>query len=192
MADFFGKEKALLMASGVMSNLTAMMTNVRIKGHTAILGNKSHLHNYERGGVAAVGSIFPHIVDVKSDGTFDLQELEKIIPLMANEHLARPDVIALENSHGGCNGAALPLSYIRDVKEIADRHGLRMHLDGARLLNALVATGDDVQEFASYFDTISFCFSKGMGCPIGSVMLGSEEDIRFARDIRKMLGGGMR
>lgn len=141
--------------------------------------------------MAAIGSIFPHLVKGKPDGTFDLKECESMIPI-DNEHLAVPDVISLENSHGGCNGAAVKLSFVQDVSEIAQRHNLKMHLDGARYLNALLATGDDVLEYSSYFDTISFCFSKGMGCPIGSVLVGSESDMKFARNIRKMLGGGMR
>ena len=112
MAEFFGKEAALLMPSGTMSNVTAMMTNVRIKGQTAIIGKKGHIHNYERGNMAAIGSIFPHVIDVKPDGTFDLEELEAIIPIVENEHLAKPAVIAMENSQGCCNGAAVPLSHV--------------------------------------------------------------------------------
>ena len=176
------------MPSGVMSNLIAVMTHVRQKGHTAIMANNCHIHKYERGGVAALGSIFSHLVTGKPDGTVDLNELENLIPI-ANEHLAQPDVICLENSHGGCNGAAVKLSFVQEVAEIAQKNDLKMHCDGARYLNALLATGDNVEAYSSYFDTISFCMSKGMGCPIGSVLVGSEEDMRFARNIRKMLGG---
>ena len=191
MAAFFGKEAALLMPSGTMSNLVSLMTNVRTKGHTAIIGRKCHIHDYERGGMAALGSIFPHVISVKSDGTFDLKELEACVPI-ENEHLARPAVICMENSHGCCNGAAVPLSHVKDVAKIAKKHKLRMHLDGARLLNALIASNDDPKEYTSYFTTVSFCLSKGMGCPIGSVLLGTHEDMKFAKNIRKMLGGGLR
>lgn len=191
MADFFGKEKALLMPSGTMSNLTALMTNVPIKGNTAIMGRKCHLYQYERGGSAALGSIFPHVAEHLPDGTFDLKHLESLIPIK-NEHLPMPSVICLENSQGCHNGAAIKLDYVKQVREIADRHDLKMHLDGARLLNALIATGDEPAAYARPFDTISFCFSKGMGCPIGSVLLGTEKDMAFAKNIRKMLGGGMR
>ena len=97
MADFFGKEQALLMPTGCMSNLTALMVHVRTKGHTAIMGNKCHIYTYERGGSAAVGSIFPHVISHNKDGTFDLAELEAQVPIV-NEHLAYPDLICMENS----------------------------------------------------------------------------------------------
>ena len=98
----------------------------------------------------------------------------------------------MENSHGGSNGAAISLDHVLEVKSIAQEFGLKMHLDGARFLNAVLASGDDVKEYSSHFETISFCFSKGMGCPIGSILAGTEKDMAFARNLRKMLGGGMR
>ena len=131
------------------------------------------------------------LVKSQPDGTFDLDELKAKIPI-ENDHLAQPKVISLENSHGGCNGAAIPLSFVQDVHKIASANNIRMHLDGARILNALLHTGDDIKTFSKPFNTISFCFSKGMGCPIGSVLLGTAEDMHFARSLRKMLGGGTR
>ncbi len=138
-----------------------------------------------------MGGIFPMLVKSQPDGTFDLDELKAKIPI-ENDHLAQPKVISLENSHGGCNGAAIPLSFVQDVHKIASENNIRMHLDGARILNALLHTGDDIKTFSKPFNTISFCFSKGMGCPIGSVLLGTAEDMHFARSLRKMLGGGTR
>ena len=174
-----------------MSNLTAMMTNVRTKGHTAIMAKNCHIYKYERGGSAAFGGIFPHALDNLPDGTMDLKKIEATIPV-DNVHLAMPSVICLENSQGCCNGAAIKLDYVNQVRDIADRHKLNMHLDGARLLNALIATGDEPAAYAKPFDTLSFCFSKGMGCPVGSVLVGDAENMAFAKNIRKMLGGGMR
>jgi len=191
MAEFFGTEDALLFPSGTQSNLCAMLTNVRHKGDSAILGNKCHIYNYERGGSAAVGGIFPQVVTNQPDGTFDLQELEDAIPVVS-EHLAQPRVICLENSQGGSNGAAITLEYVQQVKAIADKKKLRMHLDGARLLNALIHTKDDPKEYCQQFDTVSFCFSKGMGCPVGSVLVGTAADMQIAREHRKLLGGWMR
>ena len=101
-------------------------------------------------------------------------------------------MICLENSQGGCNGAKIPLKFVKKVKSIARKHKLRMHLDGARLLNALVEDDIEPQEYAKSFDTVSFCLSKGLGCPLGSVLVGSHEDIEEARNLRKMIGGGMR
>jgi|ERR1712086_1121708 len=191
VADFFGKEAALMMNSGCQSNLCSLMTNVPTKGYTAVVGNKSHIYMYERGSASAIGNIFLHVVKNQKDGTMALKDIRKEIPIV-NEHLAMPSVICLENSHGGCDGASLPFEHVQEVKQLADTHGIKMHLDGARLLNALVHSGQDPKEHCAPFDTISICFSKGLGCPIGSVLLGSEKDIRFARNIRKMLGGGMR
>jgi threonine aldolase len=156
------------------------------------MGNKCHIYTYERGGASALGSIFPHVIGHNKDGTFDLKELEARIPIVVNEHLAKPDLICMENSQGCFNGAAIPLQHVHDVKKVADKFDLKMHLDGARLLNALITSGDDPKVYAEPFRSVSFCFSKGMGCPIGSVLVGSKEDMVFAKDIRKMLGGGMR
>lgn len=103
-----------------------------------------------------------------------------------------PSLICLENSQGGCDGAVIPKSHAEQVGEIARKYGVKMHLDGARVLNAMVETGDAPADYCTTFDTISLCFSKGLGCPIGSVLIGSEEDIWYARNMRKMLGGGMR
>lgn len=101
-------------------------------------------------------------------------------------------MLAIENSQQGCVGASVPLSFVKEAKKLVRKNKLRFHLDGARLLNALVETGVSPAEYVEDFDTVSFCLSKGMGCPLGSVLLGSEKDIFHARDLRKMLGGGMR
>uniref|UniRef100_A0A7S3FWH9 Aromatic amino acid beta-eliminating lyase/threonine aldolase domain-containing protein n=1 Tax=Strombidium rassoulzadegani TaxID=1082188 RepID=A0A7S3FWH9_9SPIT len=191
LAEFFGKEAALYLPSGTQSNLCSIMTNCRVKGSSAILGDKSHIYNYERGGMAAIGSIFPQVISNQQDGTFSLEALKKMMP-PPTEHIAQPSVICLENSHGGCNGATVGLDFVKEVKKVAKKQKLRMHLDGARLLNALVEQEIEPHEYVKPFDTVSICLSKGLGCPVGSVLLGKEKDIYYARNIRKMLGGGMR
>ena len=120
-----------------------------------------------------------------------LEDLKAAIP-PNSMHLAQPRVIALENTHNLCNGRVITTEYVDEVKDLADKHGLRMHLDGARVLNAAVFLEKSPAEIAAPFDTINFCLSKGMGCPVGSMVIGSKEDIAHARVLRKMLGGQMR
>lgn len=146
---------------------------------------------YETGGLAALGSIYPLVIPNKPDGTLDLDLVQYKIP-PKTEHMAQAAVLALENSQQGCSGASVPLSYVKQAKKLVRKNKLRFHLDGARLLNALVETGVSPSEYVEDFDTVSFCLSKGMGCPLGSVLLGTEKDIFEARNLRKMLGGGMR
>ena len=191
IAKLFGKEEALFVPSGTMSNLIAFMINVRGKGEGAILGSLSHVYNIERGGISALGGIHPIIVPNKPDGTMDLNQLAYIIP-PNSIHLSQPRVIALESSHNICNGRVLKLDFIKEVKKIANKHKLRFHLDGARALNAAVALNIDPAVMVEDFDTVNFCLSKGMGCPVGSLVMGTKQDIEFARVIRKMLGGAMR
>lgn len=174
-----------------MSNLIGMMISVRTKGDGAILGSLSHIYNIERGGISALGSIHPMIVPNLADGTMNLTELERAIPPVSM-HLPQPRVIALENSHNICNGSVLQPSFVKDVKKIAVKKGLRMHLDGARALNAAVYLKMDPAEMVEDYDTVNFCLSKGMACPVGSLIIGKKEDIEFAKIVRKMLGGALR
>jgi threonine aldolase len=174
-----------------MSNLIGMMINVRIKGEGAILGHLSHIYCIERGGISALGSIHPIVVNNKADGTMDLKDIEAAIPPNII-HLSQPRVIALESSHNNCSGRVLTVDYINQVRKIADKHKLRMHLDGARGLNAATSLGVDPKVMVKDFDTVNFCLSKGMGCPVGSLIIGDQEHIDHARVVRKMLGGQMR
>eukprot|EP00347_Sterkiella_histriomuscorum_P022198 403331332 len=191
IAKLFGKEAALFVPTGTMSNLIGMMLNVRMKGEGAILGSLSHIYNIERGGISALGGIHPIIVPNEIDGTMNLQTLERSIPPVSI-HLSQPRVIALENSHNLCNGSVLKPEYVKDVRQIANRHKLRMHLDGARSLNAAVYLNMDPAKMVEDFDTVNFCLSKGMSCPVGSLIIGRKEDINHAMALRKMLGGAMR
>ena len=191
IAKLFGKQDAVFVPSGTMSNLIGMMVNVRGKGEGAILGHLSHIYNIERGGISALGSIHPIVARNQQNGSIALEDLEASIP-PNNMHLSQPRVIGLESSHNLCNGTVLKMDYIKDAKNLAKKHKLRLHLDAARGLNAAVALGIEPAEMVNDFDTVNFCLSKGMGCPVGSLIMGTKNDMEFARVMRKMLGGQMR
>ncbi|MGV8831009.1 MAG: low-specificity L-threonine aldolase [Devosia sp.] len=187
MAAMLGKDAALFVPSGTQSNLLALMSHCG-RGDEFIAGQKAHLYVNEAGGAAVLGSIQPQPVAHQADGTMDLGEIESAIKPDDN-HFARTRVIALENTFGG---KVLPVAYMAEVAEIARRHDLGLHLDGARAFNACVALGIDVSSFARSFDSVSICLSKGLGAPVGSVLVGRQDLIDTARRHRKMLGGGMR
>ena len=138
-----------------------MLTNCKHKGDSAIIGDKCHIAQYERGGLAAIASVMPTVLPNFPDGTFDLDQLKSVIP-PPSEHIAQPTVISLENSHGGCWGSLMSHDYVKQVKKIAKKNKLRMHLDGARLLNALVEQEIEPATYCQEFDTVSFCLSKGL------------------------------
>jgi threonine aldolase len=173
-----------------MANLVCTLTHCA-RGEEAILGDKSHIFLNEAGGMSALGGIHPHTINNQPDGTMRLADIEDAIR-GDNVHFPRTRLICLENTHNRCNGAALPPEYIRDVAKLAGRHSLSLHLDGARIFNAAIALGADVRELTESADSVSFCFSKGLSAPVGSVVCGSRDFIAQARRIRKQLGGGMR
>lgn len=187
MAGLLGKEAALFVPSGTMSNLLALMSHCG-RGDEYIAGQKAHLYVNEAGGAAVLGSIQPQPIAHQADGTMALADIEAAIK-PDDSHYARTRVIALENTFGG---RALPMGYMQDVAAIARQHGLGLHLDGARAFNACVALGLDIAAFTAPFDTVSICLSKGLGAPVGSVLIGSDELLAKARRLRKMLGGGLR
>lgn len=187
MAGLLGKDAALFVPSGTMSNLLGLMSHCG-RGDEFIAGQKAHLYLNEAGGAAVLGSIQPQPIAHLADGTMALEEIEAAIKPDDN-HYARTRVIALENTFGG---RVLPVSYMTAVAEIAARHGLGLHLDGARAFNATIALGMDISTFVEPFDTVSICLSKGLGAPVGSVLIGRQDLIDTARRHRKMLGGGMR
>ncbi len=189
-AELMGKEAALLVASGTMGNLVCVLTHCA-RGEEVILGDKSHIFLNEAGSMSAVGGIHPHIVPNQRDGIMGLDEIEAAIR-GDNEHWPRTRLICLENTHNRCYGAALTPEYIDRVASLARRRGILVHLDGARIFNAAVALDIDVREFTRRVDSISFCLSKGLSAPVGSVVCGSGEFIAEARRKRKVLGGGMR
>ena len=185
-----GKEAALLVVSGTMGNLASVLTRCG-RGDEVILGDLSHTFLYEVGGVAALGGVHPHTVPNQADGTIRLEDIEGAIR-SDNVHYPRTRLICLENTHNRCGGAALEPQYTDAVGGLAKKHNLAVHLDGARIFNAAVALGADVKQLTRSVDSVSFCLSKGLAGPVGSVVCGSKDFVAQARRIRKMLGGGMR
>jgi threonine aldolase len=189
-AERLSKEAGLFVPSGTMANLVSQLSHCG-RGDEMILGTLSHSFYYEQGGSAAVGSIHPRTLPNRPDGTIALDEIEAAVRA-DNVHFPRTRLIALENTHNLCGGAPLAPDYLRAVAAIAKRHGLRLHVDGARLFNAAVALGVPARDLAVDADSISFCLSKGLAAPVGSLVCGSREFIGLARRARKVLGGGMR
>ena len=189
-ADRMGKEAALFVASGTMGNLVSLLTHCA-RGEEIILGSFAHTFYFEQGGSAAVGGIHPRTLPNQPDGTLTLSEIEGAIR-PDNVHFPRTRLIVLENTHNLCGGHPLDTDYMTAVGGIARRHGLKIHVDGARFFNAAVALGVPAAKLAAEADSVSFCLSKGLGAPVGSVVCGSQEFISEARRARKVLGGGMR
>ncbi len=189
-AEKLGKEAALLVPSGTMANLVSSLTHCA-RGEEAILGDLSHMFLNEAGGMSALGGIHPHIIPNQPDGTLLLSDIEAAIR-GPNVHFPRTRLICLENTHNRCSGAVLTAAYIGSISEIAKKHGLSLHLDGARIFNAAVACRIDVTKFTRHVDSVSFCMSKGLSAPVGSLVCGTAEFIKEARRARKVLGGGMR
>jgi len=189
-AERMGKEAGLFVVSGTMGNLVSLLAQCG-RGEEVILGDMSHTFLYECASPSALGGISLRPVSNLPDGTMDLDEVGAAIR-PDDVHFPRTRLIALENTHNRCGGAALPPDYFRRVRELADRYGLRVHLDGARIFNASVALGVDVREFTRHVDSVTFCLSKGLCAPVGSVVCGSKEFIREAKRARKALGGGIR
>jgi threonine aldolase len=189
-AERMGKEAALFVASGTMGNLVALLTHCQ-RGHEAILGDQSHTFLNEAGGAAALGGIHPRMVKNQPDGTLLLPDIQAAIR-DENVHHPRTRLVCLENTHNYCFGTPLRAEYTQAVGELAHSHGLKLHIDGARIFNAAVALRVDVKELTAPADSIQFCLSKGLGAPVGSLLCGARAFIYEARRNRKMVGGGMR
>jgi threonine aldolase len=189
-AEMTGKEAALLVPSGTMANLVSLLTHCG-RGDEVLLGDQAHIFYYEQGGSAAVGGIHPRTVPNQPDGTMDLAILRDSIRA-DNVHFPRTRLIAIENTHNRCSGAPLPPDHLRAVAAIAAEHGLALHMDGARIFNAAAALEMPVADLAGPVDSLSFCLSKGLSAPVGSLICGRASFIRNARRNRKLLGGGMR
>jgi threonine aldolase len=187
IAAMLGKEAALFVTSGTQSNLCAMLSHCG-RGDEVIVGQLAHTYRYEGGGAAVLGGIQPQPLTQHRDGTIALADIEAAIK-PDDAHFARTRLLSLENTW---NGQVLPLDYIERATALAHRRGLATHLDGARLFNAVVASGTPVEHIARHFDSVSVCFSKGLGAPVGSALCGSREFIAMAHRHRKMLGGGLR
>lgn len=187
LAAMLGKEAALFMPSGTQSNLIALMSHCE-RGDEYIVGQKAHCYRWEAGGAAVLGSIQPQPLDNQADGSLKLSDIEEAIK-PDDPHFARTRLLALENTIGG---KVLSQAYVDDATALARKHGLACHLDGARAFNAAVALGISIDTLVKPFDSVSICLSKGMGIPVGSVLVGSAPLIAKARRLRKMLGGGLR
>lgn len=187
VAALLGKEDALFVTSGTQGNQCALMSHCA-RGEEAIVGAHSHTHRYEAGAGAVLGSVPFHVIANQGDGTLPLAEIEAAIK-PDDPHFPRSRLLCLENTW---NGRVLPQDYLDAAAALAHRHGLATHLDGARLFNAVVASGVAPARLVHGFDSVSVCFSKGLGAPVGSVLAGPREFIGRARRVRKMLGGGLR
>ncbi|MFM5081874.1 low-specificity L-threonine aldolase [Aeromonas veronii] len=186
-ARLLGKQSALFVPSGTMSNLLAVMSHCQ-RGEGAILGNAAHIYRYEAQGSAVLGSVALQPLPMQRDGTLAFDDIKAALA-PDDAHFVQTRLICLENTH---NGKVLPLSYLQEMGAFVADRGLKLHLDGARLFNAAVASETPVGVIAAPFDSISICLSKGLGAPVGSLLVGSHDFIARARRLRKMLGGGMR
>ncbi|MGL1051547.1 low-specificity L-threonine aldolase [Vibrio vulnificus] len=182
-----GFEAALFTTSGTQANLLGLMAHCE-RGDEYLCGQQAHNYRYEAGGAAVLGSIQPQPIENNPDGTLPFDKLTAAIK-PDDSHFARTKLLSLENT---INGKVLPLSYLQEARAFVDKHNLKLHLDGARVYNAATALDVPVRDIAQYFDSMTICLSKGLGAPVGSLLLGSKEYIAKARRLRKMVGGGMR
>lgn len=189
-AERMGKEAALFVPSGAMGNLAALLAHCQ-RGDEVILGDLSHPYLYEGGAMAALGGIQPRTLRNQPDGTLLLDEIEAAIR-EDDPHYPITRLVALENTHNRCNGVPLTAEYIKSVGDLAKKHKLALHIDGARIFNATVALEVPPKKLVAPADSITFCLSKGLCAPVGSVLCGSKEFIAKALRVRKQLGGGMR
>lgn len=195
IADMLGFEAALFMPTGTQSNLCGILSHCQ-RGDEYLVGHHAHTYLWEAGGAAVLGSVQPQPIAHQPDGTLALKDIEAAIKI-DDPHFARSRLLTLENTLGG---KRMPINYLQQATDVARTRGLATHLDGARLFNAAVAQAeaqktkprDEARRIAQCFDSVSVCFSKGLGAPVGSALCGSRELIYRARRLRKMAGGGMR
>ncbi len=189
-AEKVGKEAGLFITSGTMGNLVGILSHAN-RGDEAIVGQDAHTFKWEAGGMAVLGGIVPHPLPTDSTGRMNLADITAAIR-PDNPHLPHSRLILVENSYGERGGYPISPDYFADVKKIANQHGLAVHMDGARLFNAAVALGVNAAQITQHVDSVSFCLSKGLCAPVGSVLCGSADFIHQARRVRKVVGGGMR
>ncbi len=185
-----GFDAALFVSSGTMGNIAAILSHTN-RGDEAILGSDSHVMMSEAGGLSSLGGIMPKPVPTDCFGMMAPQDIVNAVS-PDNQHYARSRLIVVENTYGRKNGFPLEPSYFAKIRKIADDHDLLIHMDGARIFNAAIALGVDVRQITQHVDSVTFCLSKGLCAPVGSILCGSEDFVYRARRIRKVLGGGMR
>lgn len=188
-SEILRKEAALYVPSGTMGNAIAVKVWTR-EGDEVILEEKSHIYNMEVAHLSMISRVLPRPLP-SNRGAMDPELVEKSIR-KRSLHIPGTSLICIENTHNMWSGAVVPIENFKALREVANRHGVRIHLDGARIFNAQIASGVPAYEYAKYADSVMFCFSKGLGAPIGSILVGSAEFIEEARRVRKLLGGGMR
>lgn len=188
-AEKMGKEAALLVPSGTQANLTSLMSNCN-RGELVLLEAESHIYWYEVGGVSAIAGLLPWPLKAVG-GAFEPQQIEEAL---RPRNLSYPEasLMCVENTHNRYGGTIVTPAQLKAISDVAKKHSLRLYMDGARIFNASVALNTDVKEFTKHVDNLMFCISKGLSCPIGSIIVGSRDFIQRARKTRKLLGGGMR
>ena len=191
VAKLFNKEKALFFPTGTMSNLCAVLSWCQRRGSEVILGNKSHIYLYEQGGVSQFGGVSMCVLPNQDDGTIHIQDIVSSIK-EDDFHYTTTELVAIENTHNDCGGRILPLTYIDELGALCKSRNIPLHMDGARIWNAAAGSGISVANITKSVDSVSACLSKGLGAPIGSILVGPAKMIDNARRIRKALGGGMR
>ncbi len=189
-AERLGKEAALFVPSGTMGNLVAVLTHCG-RGDEAIMGDCAHTFVYEGGGTAALGGVHPRTVPNQPDGTLLIEDIQHAVRA-DNPHFPRSRLLILENTQNKCGGISISREYMLEAADVARENDLAIHLDGARLFNAAVDQGVPARDLVDMVDSVTFCLSKGLCAPVGSVLCGTKEFIHQALRIRKQLGGGMR
>jgi threonine aldolase len=188
-AEKMGKEAALLVPSGTQANLTSLMSNCN-RGELVLLEAESHIYWYEVGGVAAIAGLLPWTIKTDT-GAFEPEQIDASLR-PENIHYPLPSLVCVENTHNRYGGQIITPKQLEAINETAKKHSLKVYMDGARIFNAAVALDVDVKEFTKHVDNFMFCLSKGLSCPVGSLIVGSQDFIQKARKTRKLLGGGMR
>jgi threonine aldolase len=188
-AAIFGKEAGLFVPSGSMGNLACIMAQA-MRGQEVVCEATGHIYNYEMASMSALGGVLPRVIPAENG----ILKWEQIVPAIREKSYARAQtaLVALENTHNMAGGTVYPTSVAHEICDRAHEAGLKVHLDGARVFNAAVHLGENVAEMTGKFDSVQFCFSKGLGAPVGSMIVGTKNLIERCRVLRKMLGGGMR
>lgn len=191
ISQLFHKESALFFPSGTMSNLAALLCWCPNRGSEIVVGDKSHIFLYEQTGASQFGGLSYRTVPNLPDGTMEIEDIRNAI---REDDIHEPvsKLICIENTHNVCGGKVLPVDFMKELKLLADEHDIPIHMDGARLWNSCEALEKKPHELSKHADSLTVCLSKGLGCPIGSILIGSKEFITKARRMRKALGGGMR
>jgi len=191
IATMFGKEAALFFPTGTMCNLTAILTWCPNRGSEIIVGDKSHIFLYEQSGASQFGGVSYKTIPNLEDGTMDIENIK--LSIRENDiHEPITSLICIENTHNACGGQVISIDYLENLYSLAKKKNIPLHIDGARIWNALISLGKKPEDIASYYNSMSVCLSKGLGAPVGSLLIGTKEFIGKATRIRKALGGGMR